>query len=97
MACVGENSGSTQEALPETVNRKETHVQIVCNPSETSSSGPRPFMGSPKHGHPQTPSQLLFPLSKSKITSLNAKALGACFSDSISLEFLQGSSYIHNE
>lgn len=54
VGCVGESSGSTQEASPETDNGKETHVEIACNPSATSSSGPRPFMGSPKHGHPQS-------------------------------------------
>lgn len=54
---VGKDSCRAPEALQEAVNRKETHMETVCNPSETFSSGPRLSWDSPKHGHLQKTSQ----------------------------------------
>lgn len=85
----GECSGGAQEALQEGIN-----WNILSPILKPPCSRPRPFMGSPKHGHPQLPWHHPASLLSFK-KLLNIDFYNVCFADDVSPEYheITGFSY----
>jgi hypothetical protein len=78
---VGMNSCRVPEALQEAVTGKETHIEIVCNPSVATA------MDQGFHGN--LPSMATYPSLHRVKLLFSKRKKKACFSDTVSFEYLQ--------